>query len=67
MAGAARSTLFQLASAIGIAVAVALQDAVHVDPVGPYKKVWIVATVCALAAAVVMLVAFPRRDRAPTT
>ena len=27
MAGAARSTLFQLASAIGIAVAVALQDA----------------------------------------
>jgi hypothetical protein len=26
--------------------------------------VWIVATVCALAAAVVMLVAFPRRTRA---
>jgi EmrB/QacA subfamily drug resistance transporter len=67
MAGAARSTLFQLASAIGIAVAVALQDAVHVDPVGPYRKVWIVATVCALAAAIVMLVAFPRRVRTTTT
>jgi EmrB/QacA subfamily drug resistance transporter len=63
MAGAARSTLFQLASAVGIAVAVALQSATHVDPVGPYREVWIVATVCALVAAVVMLVAFPRRAR----
>ena len=61
MAGAARSTLFQLASAIGIAVAVALQAAVGTDPVAPYRKVWLVATVCALVAAVVMLVAFPRR------
>jgi hypothetical protein len=64
MAGAARSTLFQLASAIGIAVAVALQDAAGGDAVAPYKKVWMVATVCALLAAVVMVVAFPRRVRA---
>jgi EmrB/QacA subfamily drug resistance transporter len=64
MAGAARSTLFQLATAIGIAVAVALQDAAGGDAVAPYKKVWLVATVCALLAAVVMLVAFPRRARA---
>ena len=30
----------------------------------PYRKVWLVATVCALVAAVVMLAAFPRRVRA---
>jgi EmrB/QacA subfamily drug resistance transporter len=64
MAGAARSTLFQLASAIGIAVAVALQGAAGGDLVAPYKKVWLVATVCAMVSAVVMLVAFPRRVRA---
>ncbi len=61
MAGAARSTLFQLASAIGIAIAVALQAAGGDDPVTPYKKVWLVATGCAAFAAIVMLVAFPRR------
>jgi EmrB/QacA subfamily drug resistance transporter len=65
MAGAARSTLFQLASAIGIAVAIALQDAGGSDPVAPYRKVWLVATACALVAAVVMLVAFPRRRAEP--
>jgi MFS family permease len=64
MAGAARSTLFQLASAVGIAIAVALQAAGGSDPVLPYKKVWLVATACALLAAIVMLVAFPRRARA---
>ena len=67
MAGAARSTLFQLASAIGIAVAVALQDAgAAATRWRRTAKVWLVATVCAPASpAVVMLVAFPRRGAAP--
>jgi EmrB/QacA subfamily drug resistance transporter len=67
MAGAARSTLFQLATAIGIAVAVALQaaDAGGGDAVAPYRSVWIVATVACAASGVVMLVAFPRRGADP--
>jgi EmrB/QacA subfamily drug resistance transporter len=67
MAGAARSTIFQLATAMGIAVAVALQDAGtgDADPVTPFRSVWIVATVaCALSGAV-MLATFPRRGRDP--
>ena len=62
MAGAARSTIFQLATAIGIAVAVAIHEAADGgDPVTPYTRVWMLATVCAAIAAVVMFVAFPRR------
>ncbi len=62
MAGAARSTIFQLATAVGIAVAVALLDAATGgDPVTPYTRVWVLATVSGAVAAVVMLVAFPRR------
>jgi EmrB/QacA subfamily drug resistance transporter len=63
MAGAARSTIFQLATAIGIAVAVAVQDAGSdgADGVAPYREVWIVATVCCAISGVVMLVSFPRR------
>jgi EmrB/QacA subfamily drug resistance transporter len=65
MAGATRSTIFQLATAVGIAVAVALQAAAHGgDPVAPYRRVWVLATVCSVVTAVVMLVAFPRRKRA---
>jgi EmrB/QacA subfamily drug resistance transporter len=66
MAGATRSTMFQLATAIGIAVAVALQASGD-GGVAPYRKVWLVATACGLAAAVVMLVAFPRRPAPPPT
>ncbi len=67
MAGAARSTLFQLASAVGIAVAVAVQDTGSDggDAVAPYRSVWIVATVACAASGVVMLVAFPRRGVDP--
>jgi len=63
MAGATRSTIFQLATAIGIAVAVAVQDAGSdgADGVAPYREVWIVATVCCAISGVVMLVSFPRR------
>ena len=68
MAGAARSTLFQLASAIGIAVAVALQDAVGTWTRSARTRRCGWSPRCARwSAAVVMLVAFPRRDRAATT
>jgi hypothetical protein len=63
MAGAARSTIFQLATAVGIAVAIAIHDAGDGgDPVAPYARVWMVATVCAVVAAGVMVVGFPRRS-----
>ena len=62
MAGAARSTLFQLASAIGIAVAVAVVDAGDRTTVGPYEVVWWIATICAIVAGVLMVALFPRRS-----
>ena len=67
MAGATRSTIFQLATAIGIAVAVALLDAGTdaADAVEPYRDVWIVGTVACALSGVVMLVAFPRRGTDP--
>jgi EmrB/QacA subfamily drug resistance transporter len=66
MAGAARSTIFQLASAIGIAVAVAVVDSGTDDGApGPYRSVWWIASACALLCAAVMLVAFPRGKAVP--
>lgn len=67
MAGAARSTVFQLATAMGIAVAVALQDAAAggSDGVAPFRVVWIVTAVACSVSGVVMLVAFPRRGAHP--
>ncbi len=62
MAGAARSTLFQLGTAVGIAVAVAVVDSGGSSNVGPYRIVWIIATICALVAAVLMVALFPRRS-----
>lgn len=65
MAGAARSTIFQLSTAIGIAIAVALQNTEHGDDlVRPFALLWMVATAFAAVAAVVMAVAFPRRVQA---
>jgi len=65
MAGASRSTIFQLASAIGIAIAVAVVDSAGGDATpAPFKKVWWIASACAIAAAVIVVVAFPR-GRAP--
>lgn len=62
MAGAARSTIFQLATAIGIAVAIAVQAATRSsDTVESFRRVWWLATGTTVAAAVVMGVAFPRR------
>jgi EmrB/QacA subfamily drug resistance transporter len=60
MGGAARSTLFQLGTAIGIAVAVALVDAGGSSNVRPYEVVWVIATICAILAAIVMVALFPR-------
>jgi EmrB/QacA subfamily drug resistance transporter len=66
MAGAARSTIFQLASAIGIAVAVAVVDASNrVGSPDPYRSVWWIATVCAVLAALIVLIAFPRGRAVP--
>ena len=65
MAGAARSTIFQLATAIGIAVAVAVVDNAGSDTTPqPFKSVWWIASACAVASAVIVLVAFPG-GRAP--
>ena len=64
MAGAARSTIFQLATAVGIAIAVAVLDAGSGgDLTSPYRRVWLIATACAAVAALVMVVSFPRRRR----
>ena len=61
MAGASRSTIFQLASAIGIAVAIAVVDnAGGGSAAAPFQKVWWIASGCAVASAAVMLLAFPR-------
>ena len=62
MAGAARSTLFQLGTAIGIAVAVAVVDAGDRTTVGPYEVVWWIATICAIVAGALMVALFPRRS-----
>ena len=62
MAGAARSTLFQLGTAVGIAVAVAVVDAGDRTTVGPYEVVWWIATICAIVAGVLMVALFPRRS-----
>jgi len=62
VAGAARSTLFQLGTAIGIAVAVAVVDSGDATAVAPYKVVWVIATICAVIAGFVMLLLFPRQS-----
>ena len=62
MAGAARSTLFQLGTAVGIAVAVAVVDGGDAATVGPYRTVWMIATVCAILAGLLIVTLFPRRS-----
>jgi hypothetical protein len=58
MAGATRSTVFQLASAIGIAVAVALLGASRGGHVAPYARTWVVTAGGALSAAVIVALAY---------
>jgi EmrB/QacA subfamily drug resistance transporter len=65
MAGATRSTIFQLATAVGIAVAVAVIGAAGAgDPVAPYRRVWWIASICALMAAGITAALFPARAAA---
>lgn len=64
MAGAARTTIFQLGLAIGIAVAASIVNAGDPSSPDPYRTVWLVSAVCSLAAAALMAAAFPGRPSA---
>jgi MFS family permease len=67
MAGAARTTIFQLGLAVGIAVAVSIVNAGDATSLRPYRNVWLLAATCSAVAAVLMLSAFPARpSRDPT-
>ncbi len=63
MAGAARSTIFQLATAVGIAISVALLGTPGADAVGHYARTWWFGTAGAAGAAAVMAVAYPGHRR----
>jgi hypothetical protein len=63
MAGAARTTIFQLGLGVGIAVAVSIVDAGDGTTVGPYRVVWCVAATSATVAGLVMVLLFPQRSR----
>jgi EmrB/QacA subfamily drug resistance transporter len=60
MAGAARSTIFQLGSAIGIAMAIALLGDPASAGVSDYARTWVMGAVGALACAFIVFVAYPR-------
>jgi EmrB/QacA subfamily drug resistance transporter len=59
MAGAARSTIFQLGSAIGIAMAIALLGPPATAGVSDYARTWVMGVVGAVACALIVLVAYP--------
>ena len=59
MAGAARSTIFQLGSAIGIAMAIALLGPPGDAGVSDYARTWVMGVVGAVACALIVLVAYP--------
>ena len=59
MAGAARSTIFQLGSAIGIAMAIALLGVPEDAGVSDYARTWVMGAVGALACAVIVLFGYP--------
>jgi MFS family permease len=64
MAGAARSTIFQLASAIGIALGIALVGTPAAGAVAPYARAWWMGAIGAFACAVVAL-ALPAHRTSP--
>jgi EmrB/QacA subfamily drug resistance transporter len=55
MAGAARSTIFQLASAVGIAIGIALVGTPAVGAVAPYARAWWMGAIGAFTCAIVAL------------
>ena len=61
MAGAARSTIFQLGSAIGIAMAIALLGPPEDALVSDYARTWTMGAIGALGCAFVIVVAYPAR------
>jgi len=64
MAGAARSTCFQLASAIGIALGIALVGTPAAGEVAPYARTWWMGAIGAFACALVSL-ALPAHRTSP--
>jgi nitrate/nitrite transporter NarK len=59
MAGAARSTIFQLGSAIGIAMAIALLGPPESAEVSDYARTWTMGIIGAAACAVIVLFVYP--------
>ena len=59
MAGAARSTIFQLGSAIGIAMAIALLGPPETAEVSDYARTWVMGIVGATTCAVIVLAIYP--------
>ena len=66
MAGAARSTIFQLGTAIGIAAAVALFGTEAAPQVSDYARTWMLGLVGALGCAAVVFFFFPARRPVPS-
>jgi EmrB/QacA subfamily drug resistance transporter len=64
MAGAARSTIFQLASAIGIAIGIALVGTPADGAVAPYARAWWMGAIGAFLCAIVAL-ALPAHRTSP--
>jgi EmrB/QacA subfamily drug resistance transporter len=61
MAGAARSTIFQLGTAIGIALAIALLGPPDDAGVSDYARSWVMGAVGGIACAVIVAIAYPSR------
>jgi len=59
MAGAARSTIFQLGSAIGIAMAIALLGVPEDAGVSDYARSWVMGAAGAIACAAIVLFGYP--------
>jgi MFS family permease len=63
MSGAARTTIFQLGLAVGIAIAVAIADAGDHLTGAPFHTIWALAAICSLVAAALMAALFPSKAR----
>jgi EmrB/QacA subfamily drug resistance transporter len=61
MAGAARSTIFQLGTAVGIAMAIALLGPPADAGVSDYARTWVMGIVGGVACSMIVLLAYPSR------